>query len=316
MKTIALSLSLLIINNVHSAENLKWAQGPFWKAPQVLEMKKGLKSIDPDLVKSCESYNVLVASYETDGPTDILAQKFERFRKQALLSSMESSFKGRFIMTDSAFKHLLESEVDVSLKLTDKNVDILPMYTQPKAVTGVDLSSLDDLLIKAAPGSFTSFSRKLGLEDSNAVVSVDGKGQLLVVVDGRDLACDLISKKAILQSKTNSYVRLPTEAAEEIVNYYNFKVAPVIEKILSGSQDSTTVKAAKLGLRIGKLFEARDERYADETIEKQLGNLMGLLFIPKTLNPSSKLLEVNRKKAIDVTSSIDGEAVQVNLEVM
>lgn len=315
MKALTLSFVLLALN-AQAEDNLKWATGPFWRAPQVTEMSQTIKPLDRDLIESCENYKKLVNVYMKDEPSEFLAKKFERFRSEPLMSSMAMSFKGRFAINAPAFKYLLESEVDISAKNSDRNLDFLPMYNQTKSVTGIDMRNMTSIKPRVLAGSFTSFSRALGLEDSNATLTYDAQGQAVIVVDGRDLACDLIAKKAQLTSDVLSYVRLPEEAAKDIVEFYNFKVAPVIESAIAKPADSLTVKSAKLGFRLGKVLEEKTDRIEGEMLEKQMTNIMGLLFLPKTLTPSSKLIEVNSKKAIDISSTIDGDSVKLTLGVM
>lgn len=310
-----LTLSLILMTFSAQAEEVKWVKGPFWSAPQVREMSLSLKSLDKELAESCNSYKKLVAVYNKDEPSDYLAKKFEASRKMILPSSMNSSFQTFFeIKRPSAHPYLIEAEVDLSTQNINYNLNILPMYNQEKATTAVALNDIEQLKANISSSSLMAFSRSLGLEDSKASL-IYKRGQAIILIEGRDLACDLLAKEASLVSYLPSTVSLTEEAAKEIVNFYYFKVSPTIESAISKSTDSLITKSAKLGFRLGKVLEEKAERIDNEVLEKQLVNMLGLLFVPKTLTPSSKFTLVDKKRVVDVTSQIEGEAVKLSLEV-
>lgn len=314
MKALTLSLVLVTLSAHAQAAEIQWAKGPFWQAPQINEITKTMISSDKELVESCKSYKRLVDNAVQREITDYTIQRFERARTAPLPSSMGIAFETSFVLSDLDNGYIIESESHVANASKDKGEESLPLYTQEKAITGVYVNNLTDIKINAASNSLTAFSRQLGLKDSKVSI-LHSKGKVVVVAEGRDVACDLLMKQASLTSDLPSYVRLPEEAAKEIVNFYYFKVSPLIASAINKPGDSSMIKAAKLGFRLGKVLEEKTDRIGDELLEKQIANIMDLSFVTKTLNPSSKLIEVNGKKVLDIRSNIEGAKVRVNLEV-
>ena len=305
MKTMLMILCLQSLSvKAYSDENIKWAHGPFWKAPQSLDFQRKMKVLDPELINSCSVYNKFIEAYKKSDKTPSLARMIDDFRKEGLANQL--SFKGLFEVLDVPFDRILENELRVEEDLSN---EILPMYNQSKSFTGINLNNSRNYEVVASEGSMVGFSRKLGLTDSSATLTTNRQGKLVIEVNGADLGCDLLNKKVILKAKIPSYVRITEEASQEMNNFYNFKLAPQVNELLAKSETSS-VKAARLGYRIGRLLEDKNEgKFDDALIEGQMMNLMDLLFIPKTLTPSLIFLtQEKNKKVIDFRSSVNGDA--------
>lgn len=311
----ALTLSLVLLTFSAQAQEVEWAKGPFWKAPQIKEMTKTMTSLDKELVESCEQYKKLVESASQREISDYFKRRFEDFRTLPLPSSMRETFQTSFAINDLDQGYYIESDWVVVKGSNEKNADILPMYTQEKAITGISLDDIVDIKVNASANSLTAFSRSLGLTDAKSYLS-RSRGKVIIVVEGRDLACDLLTKKAKLEKDLPSNVRLDEKASEEMAQFYYNKISPAINSAISKTNDSLTLKAAKLGFRLGKVLEEKAERIDDEVLEKQITNIMELAFIPKTLNPSSYLVDSDKKKVMNVTSNTKGNKVKFILEVL
>lgn len=315
MKTIliALGLTQIIIGSVNGAESTKWAQGPFWKAPQYLEFSRKMIIVDQELNSNCKDYTKFVTAYKKDIPTDSLARLIDQTRKEGLTVPMQTSFKGRFEVLDIPVNRIIEN--DFTAMTLESESEILPMYNQVQSSTGINLNNVSAFNVVASEDSLTAFSKKLGLEESMAVLSFSRLGKTYLEVNGSDLACDLLSKKVTLKAQLPSYVRITKEASLEIESFYNSKIAPQITEVLVRSE-SATIKAARLGFRLGKALEEKnDGKYNDQLVEAQIGNLIDRLFVPKTLIPSSLLIGDDNKKGIDFTSSINGSTAVLELRM-
>jgi hypothetical protein len=315
MKKIIMTLTLACsLSNMRLAEaSPKWVQGPFWRAPQETKIERKLKFIDQDLRDNCNAYRMLVDKFKNNEVTETLQKRIELARKQAVGTSMESKFAARFAVMDVGMNSLIETEVDFGGDVGTEQ-DLLPMYNQSKATTGVYLTDVKVFELVSTEGSLVSFSRKIGLPDSEASITRD-RGVLVVSLNGRDAACDLLSKSLALKTQGPAFVRLPVEVSNDLMNFYNSKVTPVVQDILERQNESTTIKAARLGYRLGSVLEQRVERYSDEQVEKHLNNLMNLLFIPKSLTPSSLLIDSSNKKIINFTSALDAAPVSITMDL-
>lgn len=304
MKTLLITMTLAqsLIGISYAAENIKWAQGPFWKAPQSVEFSRKVQIVDQDLLNACAIYNKFTSAYKNDEPSNAVARSVDLLRKKGL--SRQMSFKGRFEVLDVPADLMIENEMSVD---TSNEVEALPMFNQSNSFTGIMLSKVEGFEVVLEEDSLTALSRKLELDDSVAIFT-NRQGKLMVEVNGTDLACDLISKKATLKAIVPSYVRITPEASLEMSSFYNSKIAPQVADILS-KNESATEKAVRLGYRLGKVLEEKTNG-SSQLVEKQIGNLMGLLFVPKTLNPSALVLNY---KAIDFTSSVNAGPATLTL---
>lgn len=312
MKTSLITASLvsLIIPFSTVSANSKWAQGPFWMAPQESEFSRGLTLVEQELIKSCESYKTIYETYKNDSPDARLAEKIERFRKMALPLPMQNTFKARFSINDVDFNTMsAEAFTDKEGVVTETDKAPLPYFYQLKSFTSINLGDASDFIIEVTPDSFVNFSRKLSLEDVGLNIKKDRIGKVVVEVEGRDLACDLLNGRAQLMVKVPSTVQLPLEASQSLEKFYNGKLAPLIDKTLSGS-DSLTQKAIKLGYRLGVML---DESVEGSSSEKYLLNLVNLLFKPKTLDLSEHMSVVQNKKVILFSSRVEGQPVLLKL---
>ena len=309
MKTILITATLLLPLSTVSA-NSKWAQGPFWMAPQESEFTRGLTLVESELIKSCESYKTIYETYKNDTADERLAEKIERFRMMALPVPMQNSFKARFAINDVDFNSMsIEGFTDKEGAVSETEKAPLPYFYQLKSFTSINLGDATEFTIEVTPDSFVNFSRKLSLEDASIKLKKDRIGKVVLEVEGRDLACDLLQGRAQVTAKVPSVVQLPLETSKSLENFYNGKLAPIIDKTLSGS-DSLTQKALKLGYRLGLEL---DESVANNSTEKYLLNLVNLLFKPKSLDLSEHMSVVQNKKVILFSSRIEGQPVLLKL---
>ena len=309
MKTLLIAASLILPLSTVSA-NSKWAQGPFWMAPQESEFTRGLTLVESELIKSCESYKTIYETYKNDPADERLAEKIERFRKMALPLPMQNSFKARFAINDVDFNSMsIEGFTDKEGIVSDTEKAPLPYFYQLKSFTTVNLGDASEFAIEVTSDSFVNFSRKLLLEDAGLNLKKDRIGKVVLEVEGRDLACDLLQGRAQVMTKLPSVVQLPTDASKFLETFYNGKLAPIIDKTLSAS-DSLTQKALKLGYRLGVQL---DESVDGNSTEKYLLNLVNLLFKPKSLDLSEHMSVVQNKKVILFSSRVEGQPVLLKL---
>ena len=228
----------------------------------------------------------------------------------ALPIPMQNSFKARFAINDVDFNSMsIEGFTDKEGAVSETEKAPLPYFYQLKSFTSINLGDATEFTIEVTPDSFVNFSRKLSLEDASIKLKKDRIGKVVLEVEGRDLACDLLQGRAQVTAKVPSVVQLPLETSKSLENFYNGKLAPIIDKTLSGS-DSLTQKALKLGYRLGLEL---DESVANNSTEKYLLNLVNLLFKPKSLDLSEHMSVVQNKKVILFSSRIEGQPVLLKL---
>lgn len=311
MKAVLITLGLTFsqTGSASFGESTKWAEGPFWKAPQAVEFNNKIAIVDQELVSHCSFYTKVIDAYKKrENPTSI-ETSIDQARKLGL--SMQPEFNGRFEIIDLPGYRWIEVETNVIVRLKK---DTLPGFHQATGITGIDLNSPLKYEIKSTKDSLTAFSKKLNLVESS-VKTTTINGKLFLDVNGSDLACDLLSKKAVLKASVPTYVRITKDSSEVLSRFYSSKVSPEVSDVLV-KEESVNVKAARLGFRLGSALDEQSDSKDNQLVEKQLGNLMDRLFIEKTLIPSSLLLDFkNNNREVNFSSSIDGAVGTLKLSM-
>jgi hypothetical protein len=321
MKTILITLSILQTLNATANETQKttWSEGPFWKGPQILEVSKKLELVDSELKLNCENFKKIITAYSSADSSDesyrsFLAQQIDRVRNLAMANPMQNTFKARFAILDTTPSSNIEVSLDLSKEVTEtmKN-EKLPMYTQANTITGAFIRDAKNFELVAKDDSYSSFSRRLGLGDSQIKLSLNHNGQYIIETYGRDIACDLLNKKITLKAKIPSYVSLTKEGSRAMSELYIQKLAPAISNVLANKNESIISKSARLGYRMGKILEEVNLNNESELNEKHLENLIKTFFIPNSITPSSLLSTINGETIINYTSSISGQPLTLTL---
>lgn len=311
MKAVLITLGLTFsqTGSASLGESTKWAEGPFWKAPQAVEFNNKIAIVNQELVSHCSFYTKVIDAYKKRENPISIETSVDQARKLGL--SMQPEFNGRFEIIDLPEYRWIEVETSVIVRLKK---DTLPGFHQTISITGIDLNSPLKYEIKSTKDSLTAFSKKLNLVESS-VKTTTINGKLFLDVNGSDLACDLLSKKAVLKASVPTYVRITKDSSEVLSRFYSSKVSTEVSDVLA-KEESVNVKAARLGFRLGSALDEQNDDKDNQLVEKQLGNLMDRLFIEKTLIPSSLLLDFkNNNREVNFSSSIDGTVGTLKLSM-
>lgn len=300
-------------------ENVNWVKGPFWRAPHITEMSIKLKTTQASLERACAQFNEIIfaANGEQNWPGQ--SKRVDRFRKMPLPeNSMNTlNFEAIFEVTNTQGRDsLIEESIDVSSSVEiDDSKETLPLYTQLKATTGASIQDIDTFKIRYLSGkqSLSKVSHELGLEESAITIGMGRSGNLLIKVEGRDVACDLLHGNIKITASAPSFVRLSKENVTELESFYHTKLSPQLNKILANASESIVLKSARLGFLMSKVLEEDLHQKDPEQIGRHIKNLIEVLFVPKTLQASANLVEINKKKVVDLKSMVDSEPVTLNL---
>jgi hypothetical protein len=304
-------VSALLINSALASPS--WVTTAFWKAPQVSDMVLKIHASQPELNSACEVYGDFVASFEAQGNWPGLSKKVDRIRKTLLPGSainvvdFEASFS---LMTP------LQETLDLTNSVNiDQDKEPLPFFNHLKSTTTVSFEEIKSFKIEYVEGkhSLTKFSRELGLSDSEITGTEDQSGNTILKVSGRDVACDLLKGNITLSAAAPSFVRLGQLEMNELEDFYHQKLTPELNRILL-SLESVTVKSARLGFQMGRIIDEEINPKDLVMTENQIKNLFDTLFVPKTLDSSANLLDLNKKKVVNLVSSADG--LPVNLTIV
>jgi hypothetical protein len=314
MKKLLIALCIFSQTTLTFAAGLTLAQGAFWQAPQISEITKKLTPLEGELLKRCESYKSFYSIYKELPVSSMLITKVESKRKN-MLTVNQATFKATFTIADMPDYGFLEVEAKANNDV-EENLR-LPFFNQPIATTFAFLKDAGDIQSIIANDSYSDFSKKLGLEESTAIFSYDKNGHFILAVDGADLACDLLAKKAVLKVKFKSFVRIPKDKITELNSLYNSQIAPQLDKVLA-TNESTNVKAARLGYRLGQILDEKNVHYSDSQVEVQVGNMMNLLFSQNStglLKTTSYVEEEHGKKVINAGTPIEGMGLTLNMGI-
>jgi hypothetical protein len=297
MKTQTIILSLCFsLSTFADDTNTSWGRTNFWQAPQVKAMKVKMLSADKELERNCTSYKSLVAS-ALRASAPVAARSIAMYRTTPL--STDARYKGKFLVSGlrGFYRIAVNSAIDSST--IDVTKDFMPNYTIANSTTEALLTSVKDLKIDAVAGSLTDISRKLGLPDVAVSLSQQGPDMFLVI-EGRDMACDLLENKLVIKSPAKAEVSISQEDYINLNELYQNQIAPEMTQVLN-LKEGDALKAARLGFRLGNIFERNQNSVKPEAVEKQIKG-----FMEKSFKESS--LEV-RPEMI----SRDGNKVNFNL---
>lgn len=314
MKNLTIALAVLTSLNLQAQDNqVIWATSSFWQAPQITKTNVKVKLIEGELINVCSKYKNLV--YNADGELNFPdgAEQIGRFRSTPI-SFNQAKFKASYLLTgpiDANGLKEIESDLSSQIKVNEET-EQLPFYTQLKSFTQVKLATTSDLSITALPGSYTAVSRQLGLTDSKVSIARNSKSELVLVIEGKDVACDLLEGKIQLQGKANSLIEPKLEGLSMLMDFYHDEVDGELNKVLSSS-DAPIIKAARLGYRLGAILEKKSP--STNVSEKQLKNFMAKIFKENSLEPTADLTTNDAKKSVLVRPFINGADVSVNFSL-
>ncbi len=321
MKTIAtlIVFSLLTLTNSGIASEIKWAEGTFFKVPHMTTLNAQLTySTHPDLKMACDDYQVFIDALKKGKATidPLYAIRVNSKRKLILRSHKENSVYFKAFFKLEGIKSF-RKEMFTDLGDIDSENDKLPFFNMNRSFTGTnDLRALD-YTIKVVNAntldSFVNVSSALKLEPSTADIVQKGN-ELFVEVNGRDLACDLLSQNVVVTNTSKGTVRITPEASEELSQIYNYSFLNFIKKIFTNNTDSVGKKSARLGYQLGKVIENLPVRYSESQIEIQIGNLIDI-FLTKDLNPTDRVVKFNKTFLINTGSELEVNDLTINLGV-
>lgn len=290
---------LITLSSSFGFAKTTWVKSLFWEAPQATEINVQVKSVDAQLLDDCK--NLKKTIFAADGTLNFdRPERVDDIRKYPFEDSMDNDFSTTFIFQDS-----IQQIVDVagsSEALTKTHESYLPYAVQTKAETAAE--SLTAFKVSALPGSFSDVTQKLGLK-TLPIVSVLYKGQQALKISGRDLACDLLQGKATIEAKASSTVKIPIDNQIQLMNYYKEIEAKVLQ--VRNLPDSDTIKAARLGFRLGQFFTT------DKPAERFIAGVMGVLFQKNSFELSSAWTSFNGEPSIQVIGAVKGEPMTVQI---
>ncbi len=311
MKKIFFATMLTLTSVATHAAETQWLKTPFWRAPQVSNMNVKFKMLNSELAGACDSYHRLIAMAERQVEIPNISRRVDRWRKTPLINSPMNvyDFQVYFEMNES----VIDRTIDLSAQsFIDLNKDSLPFYTQTLATTSIDVAEAESFSIEpiGQKNALINFSRRVGLSDSEIVV----EGNKLKVL-GLDVACDLYEGNVVLSTVVNSSVSLGQKQVKDLEAFYHKSLTPELNRILSLNSDSQISKAARLGFQMSRLLEEELQQKDSEVVEKNIKGLMDVLFVPKTLDASANLIEISKKKVVNLVSSTDGLPVSVSFSM-
>jgi hypothetical protein len=291
MKTIKLvsivSWASLAFLNVAQAE-IEWVTTPFWTAPKKQSVVIELVPADRNkLEKSCKEFKKRLDGEITPYDVDI----FNSYRMKDY-SSDDEKFKAIFFAQSAPF----EVSADVSTE-----GEKLPFYTQVSSNQTLIFTNETTFVAKGSADSYTSTAAALKLGKS-PVYFESFRNQDAIVIEGKDVACDLLNNKSQLESSVSTHVEIGDDAKQSLNNFYLDKVLPNVNDVFKNrASEGSTIKAALLGFKLGKVLEERSNNDEKQTIS-QLKSIFGVLFAQNTLENS-----------INVSTSANGRNKEINL---
>lgn len=304
----------LLITGAYASDELQWVASPFWKAPFVKNTDLKLQLTNTELQNACYYYGKMVSDSRSS-LTPWQAAKVDRFRKMLLPNSRLEASTFEVFFTPETTLLELKSKVEPDLDHEDLSY---PYYLQTESITGASLLNARNIILKISPESqarsYVTYSRSLGLDDSKISVIQNENGLAEIKIDGRDAACDLLEGRASLQIQVPSIVKILPAKMQNLEEFYHQKITPIIIQT-NDSKQALSLRAALLGHRLGSAIDEEFRSLTTIENEKALIFIMEKIFNLKSLELNNVVIEVNKKKVIDLKSYIDGNITTINLSM-
>lgn len=294
--------SLVLSSSTHA--NNAWVEGPLWRAPQPKDLTLKLKGKEK-IAAECSLYKRAV--FSADGSLTSIA------RDKSSLTRFRRMIEPVFFEVEGKPWSRLEQTISVDENV-ELGVDKLPYFSQTEVVAGYLIGDSKDLKVTGGENSYVEISRKVGLEESRPSFSQTSRGTYALRVEDRDIACDLFEGSGTVAMNTPSYVVIGDDAFARIREFYDKRLLPQLNEVLSVKSDMLTQKAARIGYRTGKILEDEFPGQASLLSEKQIRELLKILLNPKNLELSSNVIQSGKELHLNLDSGIEAKNVLIKLE--
>ena len=310
MKTKITSLLLCLVSFSSYASELKTVKTPFWQAPQVTEVDLKLVPKENDLYKACDQFKRLMFSVEGK-PYIHTVDQFNRYRTTLLPSA---PMDVRYFQTNLSLTNpeLLEQQVETFYRQQEKK---LPYFYQEKAITSIDLRDGLELKINILKPdqSYTVLGEKIGAPASPVKIDFS-EGQPVLLIEGKDVACDLVAGNISLEVQAPAYVRISGEEREKIVNFYEKRITQSINKAVARKTKNANRLGARLGYHFGNDLIQEFAHKFEERMD-YIEELIDLFFVPNSVKPTSHLVSYNEFLQVNLMASTEAQPVKVKLSL-
>jgi hypothetical protein len=244
------------------------------------------------LIKSCKEFKARLDGEITPYDKEI----YDSYRMKDYASA-DGKFKAIFLIQNSSFE---VSNDDYSKE------EKLPHYAQTIIHQTLIFTKDTTFLVTGGADSFASIGANLRLNKSLVYFERHGN-QDAVVVEGKDVACDLLNGKGQLESSVTTNLELKEDAKRSLNEFYLDQVLPSVNYVfLNKATEENIVKAVLLGFKLGKVLEERSSNIDEERITAQLQVLFSKLFTSKLEN-SGNILDSDdgKRKEIQLPLSVE-----------
>lgn len=283
--------------------NSTWVETALWKAPQATNFSIKLKGREK-LADECSIYKKAV--FKEDGSLTYIAKNPERlayFRK--LIDPVT------LVVEAKSYDRI---EKTIKLEEGEQKPGDLPYYVQNEATTGVLLGDSEKIVFISDENSYTNVSDMQKLEPSQIDLKQDANGNFVVLLQNRDVACDLYEGKGHVSLTVPAYVIIGEKGFENLNQFYNKKLLPEISDLVLSKTEGLTSKAIRLGYRTGKVLEEEFQAHSAKDTEKQLTQVLKALFNPKNLETLPSLIKAENKLTINLDDRTEAQSATVTLE--
>lgn len=294
MKKITL-LILLAGFNTHA--DLKIVQTPFWMASYNDQQEIEIAPVQTGVVEDCKSY----AEFIEEQSKQLTAEELEFYRTLPLAGQMKDNYEIDFRM-----KPVQMPNAPIAKQLS------LPNFQIDNPVVEIELSTVKDIAPLSQPGTFTDFSKKLGLAETKIEPVKNNLNQTVAIkIKGRDLVCDLISKNAVLSASAQCQILLNATDVLAMNKFYKEVENKTLEII--DNNESDFVKAALLGYAYSELFDSG--KLSNEEIKQSISFLFSRLFKPNSLDLSENWVSFGNRNIINYQKSKQASCGALNLRM-
>jgi hypothetical protein len=292
MKTAIFSITSLLALTPAFA-GVSWVKTSFWQAPYSDNQSLKIQNFPKELQDECKHFDSI--AWNSKGVVQIWKpDQIQTFRTMPLESDMSETFKVELPLS-------AEPQADLSgyVNETAKS-DIFTNFTQNSSQIVLRPESLGQVVITNDAKSLSAISEKFNLSPMPARVILNGN-DLYLHLEGKDLACDLLAKRAKLSVQAKVQVKIPLEN-QLTIQKQNAEIEKISDEVLAKAK-TPKVRAALLGFYLGQHFAKAN----DHNTEAQIVQMLSQFYRDDSLDAITNWSVTGTSNITDQTLLIDGE---------
>ncbi|MDH4468502.1 MAG: hypothetical protein QE271_10610 [Bacteriovoracaceae bacterium] len=289
-----LLLSLCYTILLPAYASLKFSNGAFYSVPysdvETISLKLDYpeNNFTPSVVmknlsNECANFRKFFKKNPPNNEATIKTYR-DSVKQPFFLENSFPDFAAKFkVDADATNKAIAQNRNSANSLLNDRNSNLGNIKQTSISLV---LTNYNFIVRSISSDSLTAFADKYGIKpleiELSNKVPMRLAGDMMefqnIYIRGRDTFCDLMEGKAVLEASGVSHVSVAPEELEEVSDFYNKSIPPMVEKVFK-NQSKIKSRAALVGFHLGEILKSSSDQIVDETyFPQKIESLVDSLF--------------------------------------